>query len=160
MGAVLTFAATAEANQQVVCERADYLNYFGRHTYRVAVNGNPLESGTFTTSHTVHLPPGDKRVTMYADDRLVHDQTYDCTPEVTTTPVVPVTPVTPVTPTPVKPTPRKRKPPVTRKPPRKITCGYLKLIGAGPREYTKRGWYYKCRIPVSRPPAGGVPVTG
>lgn len=49
-----------------------------------------------------------------------------------------------VTPGAVEPQPRKR---VT---PRRVTCMWLNRVKAGPREYTKRGWYWRCKAPVAR----------
>lgn len=39
-----------------------------------------------------------------------------------------------------------------RSTPRRITCAYLRRVGAGPRWYAARGWYYRCAPgPRSRP---------
>lgn len=56
--------------------------------------------------------------------------------------------------------PRKVVKPPKVKPPRKVTCRFLISVGAGPKEYAKRGWYYRCKAPVQPPGPYLPPVAG
>lgn len=53
-----------------------------------------------------------------------------------------------------EPMPRKKAAPRPR-----VTCAWLNAHHAGPRAYTARGWYFRCKAPVPRR-LYRVPVTG
>jgi len=44
--------------------------------------------------------------------------------------------------------------------PKRITCAYLDRVKAGPREYTKRGWYFRCEAPPETGRRSNPPVAG
>lgn len=62
-----------------------------------------------------------------------------------------------VTPGVPEPMPRKRATPKPK--PRKVTCAWLNAHRAGPKAYTARGWYFRCRTPRAHI-VYRVPVTG
>lgn len=65
-----------------------------------------------------------------------------------------------ITGAPVLPSVRIGRGTPVKKPKAKVTCAYLRKVGAGPRTYARYGWTYRCRkIPVLQRPFRP-PVTG
>lgn len=134
--------------------------------YQFTVDGAPAGSGSVTivsspqilVSTTVLTGDHDLSISLggYSASARVScgSPAPAVVPAQVTTAGVPIPVVAATPPRPVA------KPKRTKQAKPRVTCAYLRRVGAGPRTYARRGWTYRCQAPTQVTPPTTPAVTG